>query len=368
MTTGTEPAQPNPQDQPPPTAPATEPQAQGLDFTDPQPVDHDDIELRDAIAAAKAEAPKGESAPADAAPGIPDAPAPAAAKPPDQRQPSPMIPKARLDEALSKAEKAERGEAYWRGVAEGRIAPAAQPGQPSPPATAPTPEQRLAEIDQAVDAVAKKFDDGEITYSDLKREERALTRKADAIREEVLVAKVSKTPSEPQQGGDALYLENLTAQLEHEHPWVNVFEQVGSAAEWGYLKTRATENLVARGIDPTQGTLGRYELRREIAVLSDELGPALLKARATQAGIALPGQQPSPPTPPQAPQPPPLTPGAQARAVKLQQQQQAPPDLTSMQGSGANTGAVTDSQFESMDEEAIGRLPDAVRRKALGLS
>lgn len=362
MTAATEHVQPNPQDPQPPVVVAS---------TDP-----DEIELAQALALAKAEE-AGEQPPAGQAQpnGGTQAQQPAAPGPKDQPQPGAqpegvMIPKARFDEVLARATKAEQEAAYQRGLAEGRQPAAPAPGQPGgqQPAAA-TPEQRLAAIGTEIDALATKFDNGEITMADYKKQERALDDKRLAIRDEGLVARVK--PAETSAVADnALYLDNLTAQLEDAHPWVNVLQQVGTDHDWAYLKALATDGLIARGIDPTQNTtIVSYELRKEIAQLADTMGPGLLTARAQAKGIALPGQEQQQQQQQQQPAggKPAPTPNAAARAAKLALAANAPPNLNNMTGTPGAPGVdVSDTTVEGMTDEAIGALPAAARNRILG--
>jgi hypothetical protein len=328
-----------------------------------------DIDELDLQAALKEE--EAEKASATGAQTVEGTPAVPAAPKPQEQNPSPhgevvMIPKGRFDEVNAAKSKAENEAAYWRGQAEARAAQTAPaPGAAAAPQPQQTPEQRIAAIDAQLDDLAKKFDDGEMTLVDVRKQERTLQAQVDAIREEARPKPAAAAPAN--QGGDALYLETLTAQLEDAHPWVKVFDAVGTASDWGYLKDRAITNLTARGVDPRNGNLGRYELRKEIAALTDELGPALLTASATKAGIALPGQSPKPAAPAQ-PTPPVLSPEAKARQAALLKAQGAPPNLNAMTGAAGESGIVTEAQLDGMSEDEIGALPASVHNKLLGLS
>lgn len=354
---------PNPAD--PNGAPA--PQAS----TEPEIVDIDAQDLADAQAAVEAEkAAAGGEAGSQAQPG---APAASTTIPPQGQPPAPsqdsqvMIPKARLDEVSGQRDQERQNAAYWRGVAEARAHQPGQPqggAQPQPPQQQATPEQRLAAIHTKQDELAAKFDNGEITYSDLVKQQRELNLQEQGIREQQLLAKTQPAAPAPAPQSDALYLDNLTAQLETEHPWVQVFDKVGTEIDWKYLKDRAIENCVARGVDVTKGDIGKYQLRKEVAILADTLGPNLIGDRARAKGIAIPdAQQPAA----QQQQPPPgLSPTAQARANKLDLAEGAPPNVARMSGATGD-GTPTDSRIEQMSDDDIGNLPDSTRRKLLGI-
>lgn len=357
-TDGSDPARP----QAPEVLATVDPQAATLapaEVTDP-----DEIELREALAAVKTEEAAAQTTPADPAAQPAQQPQPHA--PQAQARPAPTIPKARFDEMVDKANKAAQEAAYYKGVAEARAQQPAQPQQPQRQQA--TPEQQLAEIARRQDVLAIQYDDGKISMAEFKKHERTLANYEHNIREALLVAKVRPAPQPapaPQQGNDELYLETLTADLEKAHPWVQVLEQVGKPSDWEYLKRTAIENLTEQGVDSTAGALGRYNLRKEMARLADELGPALIGPRAQARGIALPGQQPA--VTAQQPQQRQLSPQAQARQAKLQQAANAPPNLASLAGTTGQQG-FTPSQVEALTEDEFDKLPKATISKILGLS
>lgn len=360
-TDGSDPARP----QAPEVLPTVDQQAATL--VQPEVTDPDEIELREALAAVKTEEAAAQTQPADPAAQPAQQPQPQASQ--AQARPAPTIPKARFDEMVDKANKAAQEAAYYKGVAEARAA-AQQPAQPQQPQRQQaTPEQQLAEIARRTDALAKQFDDGQISMTDFKRAERQLAQYEHGIREALLVAKV-RPPQQPapapQQGNDELYLETLTADLERQHPWVAMFDQAGTKSDWTLLRERAIENLTAQGIDASgNSALGIYNRRQEMARLADELGPALVAARAQAKGITLPGQQPA--AAGAQPQQRPLSPQAQARQAKLQQAANAPPNLASLVGTTGLQG-FTPSQVEALTEDEFDKLPRATISKILGLS
>jgi len=338
-------------------------------------VDLDDLDLEEARKAAKAEKaanaqPQGD--PSKPGTGTPTQ-QPAAEPPRKDPAETPMIPKARFDEVLDGKSKAEQEAAYWRGQAEARAQTFAPKGQGTEQQQQPqpTPEQRLAEIHTAIDALAKQFDDGAITMADFKRHERELSAKEQAIREEGILAKVK--PAAAPAPAEDMRLSELTGELEEAHPWVSIFDQVGTEAQWAGIKQLAIDNLVGRGIDPTRGATGKYELRREMAELMDKFGPELVGAKAKAKNIELPASQsPAPqPHPQDPPQPakPPLSAAAVARQAALDKAANAPPDATRMSGAqGPNAGVPSEAAIAAMSDEDIDKLPVAVTRKIRGLA
>lgn len=332
----------------------------------PASTDTDDIEFQEALAAAKAEETAGQEPGSGTGTVTGDKPvASVEAKPAGAPAATPLIPKPRLDEALNKLSESERKNAYLQGQLDARKeVPAAPAGKPA--ATEPTPEDRIAAVHLEIDALAEKFDAGDISMKDYKKAERALLAREATIREEVAP---KPTGTAPAPAGDGeLYLETLTAQLEEAHPWSVVFEQVGTPAEWELLKAQAAANLKERGVDLSKRTtLTRYELRKEVATLADEYGPALLTARATAKGVAIPGQTPAAAAP-AAPGSKPLSPEAQARQAALKKAAGAPPSLANMAGTVDTGGGPSDQQIESMSDDDYDKLPTAVRNKLRGIT
>jgi hypothetical protein len=390
MTTNSDGVTPNPGEQPitdPAADPAAAPLVPPQPTPEPEEVDIDTQAVIDAQAAAEAEEAAGGGA--DGAivdPGQQPQPQAPAAPPQDQpqrtgqqRQPQSgepvTIPKPRFDEALSQRDNALQEAAYWRGVAEAGRQPAGtgQPGaQQQPQPQQPTADQRLAEIQSHQDALAAKFDNGEITFADLTRQTRDLTNKEQAIREEILIAKVKPAAGQQQQPAaqDELYLRDKTDEIKTQHPWVDVYEQVGTVLDWKYVRDRAAENLKERGVDAYTPS-GKLELRKEVAVLMDELGPAMIAKKAKAANVAIPGQQPGQqqqqPPAGGARQPAPLSPIALARQAKLATEANQPPNLSRMAGTPTDATTPTDAAIETMSEDAYDALPDATRNKLLGL-
>jgi hypothetical protein len=280
----------------------------------------------------------------------------------------PMIPKPRFDEVLSRASRAEQDAAYWKGIADAR-AQALPSAQASQQATAaqPTAEQKLAAIHTAQDELASKFDNGEITMSEMKKQERDLAAQEQAIREELLLAKVKPRdiPAPSPSQNDDLFLDHLTAQLES--PIVQAFDKVATPTDWKYIREQAIENLTARNVDPTRGNSGTYQLRKEMAEIIEKIGIALVEDRLKAKGIAIPGipgQEQDQPAPQNTRS---LSPTAQARATKLELAANAPPSLRKMHGPADNSGHLTDAQIELLTEDAYDRLDDRQRAALLGI-
>ena len=288
-----------------------------------------------------------------------------------------MIPPERFAEVQRERDEARTKAAYLQGQVDAiGVKPPVKAGDNNQQQQ-PTADQRLTAIQAQQDILAKKFDDGEITYSDLVKQQRELSNKEQNIREEVLLAKVK--PADKATDGNDLYLDTVTAQIEQEHPWVQVFEAVGTPTQWTSLRNEAFDNLIERKIDPTTPT-GKYELRKEVATLMDQRGPSMLTEKAKANGIAIPGQQtPAAQQQQQGADGKPIVPAAkksalaQVREAKLNLQENAPPNVTQMSGTAVNANGMTDAQIEAMfdagrGEDQYDAMPEAQRNLLLGIT
>jgi hypothetical protein len=194
---------------------------------------------------------------------------------------------------------------------------------------------------------AAKFDNGDITFGQLQAELDKLNDAEHAIRESLIVSKVGRPAPTPAASND-LYLEALTADLETKHPNVLRF---ADETDFEFLVTKARQSLEAKGIPIDNTPQGKYTLRREVAEQADIWGPRIYGPLSGQG-------QPTPPAPSAA---------AAARAGKLDMAANAPPDLSSMPGTGiGQPGDYSAAQIEAMTEDEIMLLPAATRAKILG--
>lgn len=354
-----------------------DPTGQQPDAFDPN--DPDAQELAEALAAVKAEQTEGGE-PDEGNQGEPSAdntgkadakgagqkgegePEPKGDEP---QQPTPMIPKQRFDEVLSRQAEIERQNAFLQGqlMALRNRDPSAgqgQQGQQTQQQRQPTLEEVQAEIRKQQDDIAAKFDDGTLTYSEMQKQMRDLNDREYQIREQQLLQKVPKPQPQqqpqpqPQQTGDSLYLDQLTAQLEQEHPYVGMIE---NDSDFNWLVGKAREQLEQQGVRLDNSDTAKYQLRKQVAVLSDQYGPML-------TGKQLPAKEQKPSGPSDA---------AQARLNKMQMRQDMPPDLSRIPSQGGanqagEPGELSDSQIEAMSDDEIAALPASTQNRMLGIS
>lgn len=345
--------------------PGNEPEAEA--DNEPEFQDADDIALAEAIAAAEAEEAaavgEGEDDPDKAA--DPDKPGgdpqtgeegtPADTDPDGGKgegQPegkaSPMIPKARFDEVNSEVARLREQLAYQQGVIEASQRQAPPTGD-TPQAEAPkSPEERLAEVRGQKQTLAAKYDEGELSYAELTAEMDKLADAEDAIRAERLQPKEQAAPA---NGGDDLYLEERTTQLEDQHPYAL---EIKSQADWDFIGKKAVEELRAEGVTLTNDARGDLVLRERMAKLTDRYGPMLTGKDLSKST----GQE-------QTTQPGGLSAQAEARKQKLAEADGHPPDLSNSGSPGTPT-EYTDDKVEGMSMEEIGDLPQSTRDRLLG--
>lgn len=387
MTESTDGALPNPGDQQNPDPAAVAAAAAAAANGENQPTDQDDADDIDLAALKKAQAEAdaedaaaGANSGQQAEPGQTQPNAQAQTQQTEQKdqtgqqQQPVMIPKARFDEVAGERDQARTDAAYWRGRAEAggqngqQQQPGAKPGEQQQQQQ-PTAEARLTAIQAKQDELAQKFDNGEITYSDLVKQQRELSNQEQQIREEMLLAKVKPATDGGGEKGN-LYMETMTHELEKAHPWCSVFDAMQDVDEvnaaWDFVEKQARIAVKAQGID-TSTEFGVYRLREEAAKLADKFGPSLIGDVAKQRGIALPGQQQQQQQ--QAPQNPgpKKSPLALVREAKLDLAANAPPNVSAMSGTNASAG-LTDAQIEAMSEEGYDALPDATRNALLGIT
>lgn len=282
----------------------------------------------------------------------------------EPKNPIVQVPRARLKEMKDRETDALRSAAYWKGRAE--AAAQASPTDPTKgnETKALTPEQQLAAVRQQKLDLATQVDDGKLTTKEYEEQRQKLEDAEWAIREQTLTAKTAPRAQESNLSSD-LYLEERTAQLERDHPYTALIE---SEEHWDFLAREAARQLAAEGVTFAKGNLPpaqAFQLRARISELTDIYGPIW-----TGKQVELPkkpGAQPAASAQPAAQgKPNGLSPQAQARAAKLEQAREAPPDLTAVGTTGNTAGDVSLAAIESMSDDEIAALPKGVRDRHMG--
>lgn len=343
----------------------------------PADIDPDEAELaaaRAAVAAEEAAAAGGAPGPAAATPATPPAAAapqpgapqqPPAAPQAGQQPPNIMVPKARFDEVARRLRDTEARLLMASGAIEvltgqvkpGQAATPPQQGSGAPPAAAaPTPQQTIEGLEAQILAAAEKFDAGELTMAEFKRQEAALNQQILAAREEALLAKVPK-PAAPEPGvaDQAIQAQHLNT-LYAKHPYAAGL----SEPQAKHLAQMAALELAAEGQPVGTGPLETMRLQARVAALSDAWGPKW-GIQPTHAPTPSPQSQSQPP----ANGAPRMSPQAQARQDKLALAARLPPDTASLGAGAVGDDAVSEQRIEMMSDDEIMALPASVRARFL---
>ncbi len=216
---------------------------------------------------------------------------------------------------------------------------AAKQGQEATQEAEPTeqvPQDPLQDLNAQVDALAERFDAGEISMKEFKAAERQLQEQIDAVRDSRRQHETVRTDSD---------LASWTADLVTRYPAVNKLTVQATEA----LTNLAYEEAMAEGNPITgSGIAATKALRERIAIIATRLYGGTSPS---------PGKQT------------PLSPQAAARAAKLDMQEHMPPDVSTM-GSSASGVAPSEaeilSRMERMtDDEAAAYLDSlpAIKQK-----
>lgn len=306
---------------------------------------------------AKAEADKKEEAPAQTK---------ADAAKPEEKSTPVMIPKARLDEVLAERDRLKEALTYSQGIVDtqsqmikgGVAKPAAaqdQNGKTEVPATETVDVIAKAEADKL--ALTQKYEDGEITALEWKKQEIELDRliRAEADKQtQSLVEKAQKTVSDTLTADKIQSLKNAEAvERAKEHPYVAEIDKLPPKIRdgvWDQINDEAAVTVAAKGIRPGTATY-ELEMIRERANLTDKYGPQFT------------GKQLSSPKPGTASE------TAQQRAAKLEMAENQPP---AFQGNGATEKReLTESDINKMTQDQLADMllsAPAIVLKAAGIS
>lgn len=274
---------------------------------------------------------------------------------------TPMIPKGRFDEVASQRDEAAREAAYFRGLYEGlrQSQPANQnqqgEGQQEQPPE-PTPQEKIAAARQAIEEAAQKYDDGDLTTVEY---EKVRAAQEDVIFEARLEANKPKEEGKKEtatsQQNEDLYLDQLTAKLEEDHPYTLKIEDEG---RWNFIRQEAIGDLQKEGVQLGNDARSLYQLRKRMAELTDRYGPIWYgeieggsQPKAGNDG----GQKPT-------------TTSQRAKDLdaKLTMSEQQPPQTMDLGSQGSGTERITEADIMKMTDDEIAALPPAVRDRLMG--
>jgi hypothetical protein len=292
------------------------------------------------------------------------------AQPAEERSDKPpMIPKPRLDEALTAKQRAEQEAAYWRGVAQARGEAMPEAASPKEQPKEPAIDDKLAALAAEEDALAKKYDEGEITLADFTRLSRDLRGREAAVREETLRAKF---PQHGQPNAEST-VEEVKRQLEAERQAQSLYEQHPAAQMVFPVQPEA--DLKVRSLMDTRRAMVQAEAKA--ALLNDHPGISGAQADALyreylartadryakvwfpEAAAAKVGSSSSP----QAGGSGPMSPAAQDRLAKMEVQRQHPPNIGNLGTAKGIGDEWTPEKIASLSDDQFAALPDHVRAR-----
>jgi hypothetical protein len=202
-------------------------------------------------------------------------------------KPSPMIPKARLDEVLADREVLKGQVGYWQGVAATQkemlsTAPKAAEGVKEAQPAAPTDYAGIiAKAENDKISAAKRYEDGEISLVDFKtleiQQDRIIREQAEK-RTETVRDDARKTANETVNAHNVQRtIETEAISVQEQHPYVGEIDKLPPAIRdgvWSEITKEAVASLAAKGINAADGTTAsRLALIQEKANLTDKYGP-----------------------------------------------------------------------------------------------
>lgn len=263
-------------------------------------------------------------------------------KTPDQNDTdadAPMIPKARFDQVLGDLSKTREELAKVNGQIE-ILSRQQAPKQDE--AKQPTPEEVLQQIQDSEDALAEKFDSGDIGMAEYRRKQREL----EAAKADVMANQQQPEQDATPQGGDDFILDAITDELEAKYPAVK--ELPADDPGWHFIQQAAVRSLESEGVQLGQGARSTIALRVRMAELAEQYVPIL-----TGKPVNKPEQTPVPPKGKGASE------QAQARKAKLEMQESLPPNTHRMGAEGSKE-LYSEEQIANMTDEQIAELPEAL--------
>lgn len=273
-----------------------------------------------------------------------------------------MVPKPRLDEALAEKDRYRTALAHAQGVIdvqkqmlqEGKKAPQNQDGGQQQDAAPAKPDTNtlIAQAEEKKLELAQKFDDGEITLSEMKKQEVALDREIRTLTEQSLKAvseEAKKVAEETVSTAKAVeVIESQALKLAEKHPYIAEIDAQPPeirAGIWQAIEKEAVASLARKGINANDGTLNSHiALMNEKAALTNTYGPKYT------------GKQLQPASQPENK---PLSEKGQQLAQKVEMANQQPPSLA---GAGSGVDQKTDLTEDDINSMSQDQLADLMKR------
>lgn len=300
-----------------------------------------------------------------------------------------MVPKARLDEALSKldATRAQRDHLSGRVSVLEDMSKGAKPADKTEQDDGKGNQDGAVvdEIDAAIDAaeqkkleLAEKYDEGELSTKDWKAAELAIDKEIRGLTDKREVERLNELKESSKSETDAAlnanrvedWINTKTLEIQQNHPNVAVIEATPEhikAGIWQQINDQALRNLADQGVnvkDTSPNT--RLKIIQEKARLTESYTAESLQAFLPEGFKPPSSQQPNSGTdgqkkPSQA---------AVNRGQKLDLADSQPPSISDL-GAGSGDGELTEADIERMTEDELAdmiqKAPARVQR-ALGLT
>ena len=294
--------------------------------------------------------PEPEPAPAGEAEGEAQAEGEGAAQPEGL-----TIPKPRFDQVAGERDHFRDQAAYWQGQAEAfKAFGPGQQGQTTEAQPEQTPEQKITSFRQEQQAVAKRFDDGELSAAEMETERQRLDDEIWNVRQGTLSPPATEQAQQPAPSNNDLYLDEKLSDLETKHPFSRHIE---GKENWDFLAKTAVSRLADQGIEyDASDPVHELRARTVMAELTDQYGPVMTGKRLDQISG---GQQQQPER--QEPQQKQPSPEAKARGQKLDLQQELPPDIGAAGNGDQNSDVWSEERVSSLTEEEWEALPAATQ-------
>lgn len=327
--------------------------AKATDSAPPPPADKQDDEGQQEEPAAEAQA---EEAPKGGKPAV-------------------MIPKERLDQALSERDRFKEQASYYQGIADTQKAmlqslPVATQAATTEKATAlpdkPDYDGQIAAAENAKLEAAQKYEDGDISLVEFEKirvaQDRAIrTLEGDRVKADLQSVR-QETTREVQAQTAQNRIESVALDIQAKHPYVDEIDQLPPAIRdgiWKQIEAEASAALAQKGINPLDGTIeSRVALIQAKAALTDVYGP---RFTGKQLAPAATSQTPTGKAG--------LSTKAQERSDKIDLANQQPPAVAAT--GSHETRELTEADIEKMSDDQIADLmlkAPSVVAKAVGFT
>lgn len=286
---------------------------------------------------------------------------------------TPMIPKARLDEALSRADALRQQVAFLQGKVS---ALETTGGTPAAPGAGQQQVQQVDELEAAqaeLESLADQFDQGELTAKQWEQKRATVQSRIDGIKEARILAKVNERTAPATDPTNELAVQERIAQIEAQHPYANLVfpEREPTDPQQRQLTMQRVEMIRTEAIaNLTNAHPGmqfsdanprhRLMLIEEQARLTDTYGPhwfpnANVVKPAGNGAAAAGGAKP-------------LSPQANDRLLALQTAGNQPANIHTMGAPSGGTQQIDEASIAQMSDDEILRLPQSLRDKHLGIT